>query len=226
MDRAISLERDAAALATLAAITGHLERPGSGTLAASWRGATCEGPAIWESHRIACPVTNRSTTNDAQQRLQDLWGKKLPLARGMDAESLLQSVSGLIVLADDPPSVLPMGQRAMAALEKIEFLVVLDAFATPTTRIAHAVLPIASFAETEGTLTSMEGRVQRLRVATDPPGEARPGWQVLAELCARFGVGGSYSSAADVLREIGQAAPRYARMEQGMSDDGWGGTLV
>jgi len=161
-----------------------------------------------------------------RQRLQDLWGKKLPLAPGKDAEGLLQSVSGLIVLADDPPSVLPMGQRAMAALEKIEFLVVLDAFATPTTRLAHTVLPIASFAETEGTLTSMEGRVQRLRVATDAPGEARTGWQVLAELCARFGVGGPYSSATDVLREIAQAVPRYAEMEHGKSEDGWGGTLV
>ena len=85
-----------------------------------------------------------------------------------------------------PPSVVPMGQRAMAAMEQIEFLVVLDAFLTPTARIAHAVLPIASFAETEGTVTNMEGRVQRLRVATNPPGEARTGWQVLAELCGRF----------------------------------------
>jgi len=72
----------------------------------------------------------------------------------------------------------------------------------------------------------MEGRVQRLRVATDPHGEARTGWQVLAELCARFDVNVSYASATDVLREIGQAAPRYARTEQRASDDGWGGRLV
>jgi len=217
--------RDAAALATLAAITGHLDRPGCGLLPllarSNVRGACDMGVA---ADRL--PGCRPLDDERSRQRLQDLWGKKLPLAPGRDAESLLQSVSGLIVLADDPPSVLPMGQRAMAALEKIEFLVVLDAFATPTTRIAHTVLPIASFAETEGTLTSMEGRVQRLRVTTDPPGEARTGWQVLAELCARFDVGGSYSSATDVLREIVQAVPRYAEMEQGRLADGWGGTLV
>lgn len=162
----------------------------------------------------------------AQQRLQDLWGKKLPSTRGLEAESLLQSVSGLIVLADDPSAVLPMGGRALAALGKIEFLVVLDAFVTPPSRIAHAVLPIACFAETEGTLTNMEGRVQSLQVATQPPGEARPGWQVLAELCARFDAGVSYNSTTDVLREIAQAAPRYARMEQRASDDEWGGRWV
>jgi predicted molibdopterin-dependent oxidoreductase YjgC len=216
---------DAAAFATLAAITGHLDRPGSGLLPllarSNVRGACDMGVA---PDRL--PGYQPLDEGRSPQRLQDLWGKKLPSTRGLEAESLLQSASGLIVLADDPPSVLPMGQRAMAALGKIEFLAVLDAFVTPTVRIAHAALPITSFAETEGTLTNMEGRVQRLRVTADPPGDARTGWQVLAELCARFGVGVSYNSATDVLREIAQAAPRYARMEQPASDDGWGGRWV
>jgi predicted molibdopterin-dependent oxidoreductase YjgC len=217
--------KDAAAFATLAAITGHLDRPGSGLLLllgrSNVRGACDMGVA---PDRL--PGYQPLCEGRAKQRLQDLWGKRLPSARGLDAESLLQSVSGLIVLADDPPSVLPMGQRAMAALGKTEFLVVLDAFVTPTVRAAHAVLPIASFAETEGTLTSMEGRVQTVRATTDPPGEARPGWHVLAELCARFDVSVSYSSATEVLREIAQAAPRYARIGQQMLDEGWGGTLA
>ncbi|MBZ5669481.1 MAG: molybdopterin-dependent oxidoreductase [Acidobacteriia bacterium] len=215
----------AAALATLAAVTGHLDRPDSGLLPllarSNVRGACDMGvaPDRLPGHQPLCDQR-------AQQRLQDLWGKKLPSTRGLEAESLLQSVSGLIVLADDPSAVLPMGGRALAALGKIEFLVVLDAFVTPPSRIAHAVLPIACFAETEGTLTNMEGRVQSLQVATQPPGEARPGWQVLAELCARFDAGVSYNSTTDVLREIAQAAPRYARMEQRASDDEWGGRWV
>jgi len=216
---------DAAAFATLAAITGHLDRPGSGLLLllgrSNVRGA-CEMGVVPDR----LPGYKPFYDGRSQERLQDLWGKKLPSAPGLDAENILQSVSGLIVLADDPPSVVPMGQRAMAAVEKIEFLVVLDAFATPTAKAAHTVLPIASFAETEGTLTSMEGRVQRHRAATDPPGEARNGWQVLAELCARFNIGVSYKSAGDVLREIGQAAPQYAGIGQRMSVEGWGGTVV
>jgi predicted molibdopterin-dependent oxidoreductase YjgC len=119
-----------------------------------------------------------------------------------------------------------MGKQAMDAMGRIEFLAVLDAFVTPTVRIAHAVLPIASFAETEGTLTNMEGRVQRLRPAANPPGEARIGWQVLAELCARFDGGNSYTSATDVLCEIAQAAPQYAGIEQRLSEDAWGGALL
>jgi formate dehydrogenase alpha subunit len=163
---------------------------------------------------------------ESRQRLENLWGKKLPSAPGWDAETLVQSVSALVVVADDPPSVLPTGQKAAAALEKMEFLAVLDAFATPTAGIAHALLPISSFAETEGTFTSLEGRVQRLRPATDPPGDARPGWQVLAELCARFDATASYHSAADVLREIGQAAPQYAGIGQKLASDGWSGAWL
>ncbi len=217
--------KDAAAFATVPAVTGHLDRPGSGLLPllarSNVRGACEMGVA---PDRL--PGYELLGDGRTRQRLQDLWGRELPAARGMDAEGLLRSVSGLIVLADDPPSVLPTGQSAMAVMKNIEFLVVLDAFATPTTDIAHVVLPIASFAETEGSLTSMEGRVQQLRVATDPPGEAKAGWQVLAELCARFGVGVSYSSAADVLGEIARAAPRYAGVEQRAQDRAWGGTFV
>jgi predicted molibdopterin-dependent oxidoreductase YjgC len=215
--------RKATALATLAAVTGHLGKPGSGLMPllarSNVRGACDMGiaPNRLPGYR---PLDDR----ESQRRLQDLWGKKLPSTHGLNAESILHSVSALIVLADDPSAVLPTGQRAMAALGRIEFLVVLDAYLTPTAQIAHVVLPIASFAETEGTITSMEGRVQRLHVATAPPGEARPGWQVLADLCAKFGAGASYHSAPDVLREVGCAAPSYARVGQG--DDGWGGVGV
>ena len=216
---------DAAAFATMAAITGHLDRPGSGLLPLLAR-SNARGACDMGVTPERLPGYDPLDDEGARQRLQNLWGKKLPSDRGGDTENLLQSVSGLVVVADDPPSVIPMGQRAMEAMRRIEFLVVLDAFVTPTVRTAHAVLPIASFAETEGTLTNMEGRVQRLRAATSPPGEARVGWQVLAELCARFDAGNSYTSATDVLGEIARAAPRYAGIEQRLPEDGWGGALL
>ena len=212
--------REAAAVATLAAITGHQGRQGSGLLALLAR-SNARGACDMGVSPDRLPGYRPLEDKESRQRLQGLWGKKLPSNPGLNAESMLHSVSALVVLADDPPSVLPMGQRALAALGRIEFLVVLDAFLTPTAQMAHVVLPIASFAETEGTVTSMEGRVQRLHAAADAPGEARPGWQVLAELCARFGVGPSYGSAQEVLSEVGCAAPRYAPVSQ--SEDKWGG---
>jgi len=212
--------RESAAFATLAAVTGHLGRPGSGLLPllarSNVRGA-CDMGIVPDR----LPGYGAWDDPEARQRLEGLWGKNLPSTPGLDAESMLQSVSALIVVADDPPAVLPSGQRALAALGKVKFLVVLDAFLTPTAQMAHVVLPMASFAETEGTITNMEGRVQRLHVATAPPGEARPGWQILAELCARFELCTAYHSARDVLSEVGLATPRYGTACQG--EDNWGG---
>jgi len=218
-------QKFAAAFASLAAVAGHLDKPGSGLVLLLPRsnvwGACDMGVA---SEHLPDYVSLDDET--ARERLQKLWDKKLPSDHGCEAEKLLQNVHGLIVVADDPPSVVPMGRRARAAIEKIEFLVVLDAFVTPTSQNAHVALPIASFAETEGTLTNMEGRVQRLHAAVKPPGEAKAGWHVLAELCSRFGVGSAYSSAQAVLREIACVAPRYAEVERQMSEDGWGNALL
>ena len=211
--------RTAAALASLAAITGHLDRPGSGTLPllarSNARGACDMGVA---PDRL--PGYQRLPGGPARERLERLWGKPLPSAPGMDAETLIQSVSGLIILADDPSAVLRMGRGATDALRRLEFLAVLDSFFTPTVELAHLALPVASFAETDGTITSMEGRVQRLSAAIDPPGLARPAWSLLGELCARFDAGDPYDSAADVLHEIAQAVTRYAEAEHAR-DQGW-----
>ena len=216
--------RTAAAVASLAAVTGHLDRRGSGILPllarSNARGACDMGVA---PDRL--PGYEPLPGGPAQQRLERLWGKPLPSASGMDAETLIQSVSGLLVLADDPAAILRMGRRATDALARLEFLAVLDSFFTPTAELAHLALPISSFAETEGTFTSMEGRVQRLRPAIDPPELARPGWSVLAELCARFDAGASYDSAADVLREIAQAVPRYDGAERVLGQ-GWSNLLT
>jgi predicted molibdopterin-dependent oxidoreductase YjgC len=212
--------KNAAALTTLAAVTGHLNKAGSGVLPllarSNARGACDMGVA---PDRL--PGYEPLGCERAQKRMEKLWGKSLPADHGLDTEALLQSASGLIIVADDPPSILQMGRRARAALRNLDFLVVLDAFVTPTTEVAHVVLPIASFAETEGTCTSIEGRVQRIREAADPPGEARAGWQALAELCERFGASAHYSSAADVVREIAQAAPFYGGVEEQVLVEGW-----
>lgn len=219
------LRSDAAALASLAAITGHLGRPGSGLLPllarSNVRGACDMGVA---PDRL--PGYARIDDREARQRLHRIWMKPVPPGRGLDAARMLESVSGLIVLAEDPAAALPAGQKARAAMERLELLVVLDAFVTPAMKAAHAALPVASYAETEGTLTNMEDRVQTVRATVAPPGEARDGWKVLAELCARFEAGAAWSSAGEVFREIAQAVPRYAMVAPRILDEGWSSSFV
>jgi len=193
----------ASGLASMAALTGHLDREGSGVITLLGRSNLL---GAWELSAV--PGTRQGGTSDGGAEL--------------DAESMLDEVSGLVVIADDPPSVLPDVKHAAEAMSKLEFLVVVDSFVTETARMAHAVLPIAGFAETEGTITSMDGLVQRVRAAADPPGKARHGWEVLADLVAKMSPGRTYRSVAEVFDEIASSVPYYAGMSHASLEQGWG----
>jgi NADH-quinone oxidoreductase subunit G len=90
------------------------------------------------------------------------------------------------------------GDAARAALERVPYLVVLDTDRREATQFASVVLPIGTYVEVDGTFTNHAGRVQRFLRAVAPPGEARPGWQVLAQLLAALTGGTPVESAAAV----------------------------
>lgn len=85
-----------------------------------------------------------------------------------------------------------------AALERVRFLAVIDTDACETAHYANVVLPIAAYTETDGTFTNHAGRVQRVREAVTPPGEARAGWRVLGALARRAGTDAPDASAESV----------------------------
>lgn len=70
---------------------------------------------------------------------------------------------------------------------QLEFLVVQDMFLTETASIAHVVLPSASFAETDGTSTNLEGRSQKFHAAISPIRNSKPDWEIVAEIASRAG---------------------------------------
>jgi formate dehydrogenase major subunit len=96
------------------------------------------------------------------------------------------------------------------ALEALDFLVVQDLFLTETAQMADVVLPAAGWAETDGTFTNTERRVQRVRRAVSAPGEAREDWRIVADLSTRLGYPMSYESAADVWNEVAGATELLA----------------
>jgi predicted molibdopterin-dependent oxidoreductase YjgC len=97
-----------------------------------------------------------------------------------------------------------------AALGNLEFLVVQDIFPTATSELADVVLPAASYAEKDGTFTSTERRVQRVRQAIEPIGQSRADWKILCEIAARAGYDGMrYNSPAEIMDEIAGVTPIY-----------------
>jgi predicted molibdopterin-dependent oxidoreductase YjgC len=139
--------------------------------------------------------------------LSAAWGLPLAGQKGLDAAGILQAAArgdahGLFVLEGDLLAEWPDEAVARAALEKAPFVLVQTPLLTPTAQLADVVLPSAGFAEKDGTLTNLEGRVQSLGRAVTLPGEARDGWEILALLSNRLGVVQTYESAAAVTQEI------------------------
>ncbi|HET6891599.1 MAG TPA: molybdopterin-dependent oxidoreductase, partial [Pyrinomonadaceae bacterium] len=97
------------------------------------------------------------------------------------------------------------------ALGKLDFLVVQELFETGTTAFADVVLPAASFAEVDGTLTNNDGFVQRVRQSISPVHSAKPDWMIIDQLAKELGVDfGFQMSAVAVFREIAERVPAYA----------------
>jgi len=107
----------------------------------------------------------------------------------------------------------PVGDGLMDGRGGLAFLVVQELFLTPTAELADVVLPAQSWAEREGTFTNGERRVQRYYPGIPAMGEARPDWQILAQLGERVGLGKPPFAASLVFKEIAAAVPQYAGMD-------------
>ena len=104
------------------------------------------------------------------------------------------------------------------ALENLSFLAVLDTRLTATGRLAGLLLPGATPYEKDGTFTNDRGRVQRIRKAIDPPGEAKPEWEVLKLLCASKPEQFFHNSPAEIMGEISARFKPYEAMDYDLID--------
>ena len=104
------------------------------------------------------------------------------------------------------------GAHVADALGKLDFLVVQDLFMTETAAKANVVLPSASFAERDGTVTNAERRVQRIRKAIEPVGSSKPDWQIISEIAKAMGheKDFTFKDAEAIFGEIAKEVPAYA----------------
>ncbi len=152
--------------------------------------------------------------DDIFERYEEMWGVKLPRRPGKAATEVWDAIHegdirGLYIMGEDPVLADPNAHHAVQALEKLDFLLVQDIFLTDTAKMADVVLPASCFAEKDGTFTSTERRVQRVRKAVDPPGLAKADWRIFCELSRKMGYEMNYESAADIFAEIASLTPQY-----------------
>jgi len=150
-----------------------------------------------------------------RERMAKAWGvEKLPEKPGLTVMEMMDlahegKFKGLYVIGENPLVSDPDLNHARESLKHLDFLVVQDIFLTETAKLAHVVLPAASFAEKEGTFTNTERKVQRVRKAVEPPGQAKEDWKILSELSTAMGYPMSYENAQAIMTEIAQVTPSY-----------------
>jgi predicted molibdopterin-dependent oxidoreductase YjgC len=127
-------------------------------------------------------------------------------------------VRALHIMGENPMMSEPNLNHTRRMMEQLEFLSVQDLFINETGAYADVFLPVASWAEKEGTFTNTDRRVQRVRKALEPRGQARADWQIICDLAERIEkkLGRSrsafwaYQSPDEVLEEMGRIVPEYA----------------
>ena len=122
-------------------------------------------------------------------------------------------LTAVYVIGENPVQSEADQKRAKALLGGLEFMVVQDLFLTKTAELADVVLPAAAaWAESEGTVTNSERRVQRVRKAIEPPGEARDDLAIVFELARRMGHDWGEPTAEAVWNEVRRLSPVHAGM--------------
>jgi formate dehydrogenase major subunit len=208
--------RNLLAVTNLALVTGNLGKPGAGV--SPFRGQNNVqggggdmGPA---PHNL--PGYQDPTDEEVLEKFEREWGERPPDEVGLRLPQQFEemregNIKGMFIMGENPVLSEPDIRDAEDCLGELDFLAVQDIFLSETAEYADVVLPAASGAEKLGTQTNTERRVQFVRPAIEPPGEARPDLDILIDLASRWGYDWDekYGGPGDVMDEISRLVPIY-----------------
>ena len=213
------------ALANLAMLTGNLGKPASGINPLrgqnNVQGACDLGalPNVYPGYQAVADPAIR-------EKFEVAWGRNLNPSPGLTLTDMFEAaakgqIKAVLIIGENPVLSDPDATHIREVLEKLELLVVQDIFLTETARLAHVVLPSVSFAEKDGTFTNTERRVQRVRKAVEPVGEAQADWWIIGRIARQMGAKGfDFEHPSQIMEEIARLTPAYGgishqRLEEG-----------
>ena len=205
------------ALINLSLLTGHVGRYGSGLN--PLRGQNnVQGGGDMGAIPDRLPGFQHIENDQLRTKFEQAWRVKLQPKRGWHLSAMFEAIergelTTLYVLGENPADSEADRHRALERLEKLEFLVVQDLFYTRTAELADVVLPAAAGAfESEGTVTSSERRVQRVRRTVPPPAGVRDDLEILFDLASRLGHGWGKPDAETLWNELRALSPMHGGM--------------
>jgi assimilatory nitrate reductase catalytic subunit len=202
------------AITNLCLATGNIGREGAGCMMITGQGNGQGG----REHGQKCdqlPGQRDIGNPEAREHVAKVWGvdpEEIPGA-GLTAVEIMEAahrgeIKGLLIICFNPLVSLPDADFTREALEKLEFLGVIDFFLSETAHHADVVLPGSLHEEDEGVVTTLEGRVVRINKAVEPPPNARVDWQIVCDLAKRLGRGDlfGFNSAGEIFDELREAS--------------------
>jgi formate dehydrogenase major subunit len=211
------------ALINLSLLTGHIGRYGSGLVPVRGQN-NVQGGGDMGGLPNKLPGFQDVENDEIRRRYEDLWGAKIPAKAGKHISLMQEAMDdgelrSLFIMGENPLQSEADSGAMATRLKNLDFLVVQDIFMTATAEQADVVLPAAGWGEVEGTFTSSERRVQRVRKAVDGPGESRDDVEIISELARAMGYEWPTPSAEQAWDEMRVLSPlhggmSYQRLEQ------------
>jgi predicted molibdopterin-dependent oxidoreductase YjgC len=204
-------------LANLALMTGNIGRQGGG-LNSILDQANDQGSADMGCLPDYLPGYLPVNNEPARAALETAWfgrtNGNIPATPGLKYLDIFKAadagqVKALYIVGENPLITAPDLQLVKRGLEKAELVIVQDIFMTETARMATIVLPVGGHAEKDGTFTSTERRIHRIRKAVPAPGLSKPDWKILVELMDRPGFVNNYKNPGEILEEIARVNRLY-----------------
>jgi formate dehydrogenase major subunit len=212
------------ALINLSLLCGHVGRYGSGVC--PLRGQNnVQGGGDMGALPDKFPGGQNVDHHPVHAKFKAAWGPHLPFKRGWTLTRMFEAMERgeldtLYVVGENPAQSEADQRHAVGLLRGLKSLIVQDIFLTKTGELADVVFPASSsWCESDGTVTSSERRVQRVRKALDPPGAARDDSQILFDLAKRLGHDWGDAHAETIWNECRSLSPwhagmSYARLEE------------
>jgi predicted molibdopterin-dependent oxidoreductase YjgC len=206
------------ALINLALLTGHVGRYGSGLVPLRGQNNVQGGGDMGAIPNKLTGFQDIETDLAARARFEAAYGAPLPLVKGWHLSQMFDAMeagelTACYILGENPVRSEADTARARRLLGGLDHLVVQDIFRTDTAELADVVLPAtATWCEAEGTVTSSERRVQRVRKALEAPSGARDDIEIICEIARRLGAGWVSPSAEELWDELRALSPMHAGM--------------
>lgn len=230
----------AVALNNLALLTGNIGRAGGGVIA--FRGqANIQGATDMGCHPDFYPGYQPADDPEMRRKFEAAWlprwndagvpqngfkpVRSLPTHPGLGMSEMIDAIErgeikAMYIAAGNHAYSYGLDEQLLAVLPKLEFLVVEDVHRGPLAELAHIVLPGAMFMEKDGTFTSADRTIQRVRYAIAPPGDGHSAVWILQELARQLGYNLAHPHPSMIMEEISRLAPIYGgvsfpRLERG-----------